>query len=48
VEKRSHIRRLEVRKTSHIPLKKLILIAWEIDRRELTNRVTTSVTPVCT
>jgi hypothetical protein len=30
---------LEVRKTSHIPLKKLILIASEIDRREFTNRV---------
>jgi hypothetical protein len=37
---------LEVSKTYHIPLEKLILRALEIDRRALTNRVKASFTPV--
>jgi hypothetical protein len=37
---------LEVSKTSHIPPEKLILLALEIDRRDLTNRVKTSFTSV--
>jgi hypothetical protein len=43
-EKRSCIRRLKARETEYIPLLKLTYMALEIDRRDLTNRVTTSFT----
>jgi hypothetical protein len=37
---------VEVRGTKYIPLEKLTSIALEIGRRDLTNRVMTSFTPV--
>ena len=46
LDKRSCLLHLKARETEYIPLVKLIPMVLGIDHRDLTNRVTTSMTPV--